>query len=359
MSFRRLTLLLCALATSPVLAEEPQDFPLDAQARARVLDNTLSLVRKHFYSQEKAAKVEQALRQRMKKGEYDGITSTRKLAEALDSHVKALKIDGHLSVFFTPRSVPLDRPLPWELSVEEKRKFDERTRRRDEANNFGIQRVQRLDGNVGYLHLNAFAMAELGAGEASVAAMKLLNATDALIVDLRGNAGGDPNTVAMYLGWLLPQQEVVGGFVTQARIADRTVTPGFLPAGRYGNDKEVYVLTDAKTISAGEQFPYNIQVFKRGKVVGEKTAGAANPTVGLAASEHVIVAVPMGQAVHPVTKTSWEGVGVTPDVAVKGEDAFHAAYEAALRKLAARTDDDQMAEEAREALAGLKPGSRP
>lgn len=359
MSLRCLPLLLCALLSSSALATEPQDFPLDAQARARVLDNTLALIRKHFYSREKGEKVAQALAQRLKKGEYNGISSSKKLAEALDAHLKALKIDGHLAVFFTPRTLQVNRPLPWELSPEEKRTFDERTRQRDEANNFGVQRVQRLDGNVGYLHLNAFSSAELGAGEAAVAAMKLLNTTDALIVDLRGNAGGDGRTVAMYLGWLLPQQEVVDAVVTQARVPDRVVTPSYLPAGRYGNDKEVYVLTDSKTISAGELFPYNIQVFQRGKVVGERTAGAANPTVGLPAHEHIIVAVPMGQAVHPVTKTSWEEVGVNPDIMVKGEEAFHTAYKAALTRLAARTDDAMKAEEAREALASLKPTVRP
>jgi len=40
--------------------------------------------------------------------------------------------------------------------------------------------------------------------------------------------------------------------------------------------------------------------------------------------------VPGGRAVNPITKTSWEGVGVAPDVPAPPEAAFAAAYKAAL-----------------------------
>ncbi|CAH1689983.1 hypothetical protein CHELA1G11_20597 [Hyphomicrobiales bacterium] len=74
------------------------------------------------------------------------------------------------------------------------------------------------------------------------------------------------------------------------------------------------MLFGPKTYSAGEEFAYDLQVLKRVTVVGGKTRGGANPG-GLAdLSSNFFVVVPTGRAQNPITHTSWEGVGVVPDV---------------------------------------------
>ena len=55
--------------------------------------------------------------------------------------------------------------------------------------NFGIHRVERLDGNIGYLDLRRVPVPEI-AGPAVTAAMELVAGTYALIIDLRRNGGG-------------------------------------------------------------------------------------------------------------------------------------------------------------------------
>ena len=63
--------------------------------------------------------------------------------------------------------------------------------------NFGIRRVERLDGNVGYLDLRRVAV-PANAGPAISAAMELVAGTYALILDLRHNGGGSPEGVVFW-----------------------------------------------------------------------------------------------------------------------------------------------------------------
>jgi hypothetical protein len=48
--------------------------------------------------------------------------------------------------------------------------------------------------------------------------------------------------------------------------------------------------------------------------------------------EHFGAFVPTGRAISPITKTNWEGTGVTPDVAVPADQALVVARLMALKK---------------------------
>ncbi|HSY36621.1 MAG TPA: hypothetical protein VK814_12780, partial [Acidobacteriaceae bacterium] len=50
---------------------------------------------------------------------------------------------------------------------------------------------------------------------------------------------------------------------------------------------------------------------------------------------HFDMAVPVARPINPVTKTDWEGTGVTPDYKTSREDALSAAIKVAETKLQA------------------------
>jgi hypothetical protein len=58
----------------------------------------------------------------------------------------------------------------------------------------------------------------------------------------------------------------------------------------------------------------------------------------MVATDRFLVWVPTGRAINPVTKTNWEGTGVTPDIAIKAGDALHAAHVKALEDLVAKSE---------------------
>jgi hypothetical protein len=70
----------------------------------------------------------------------------------------------------------------------------------------------------------------------------------------------------------------------------------------------------------------------------------------------VHIGIPFARSVNPVTGTNWQGTGVVPDLATTAEQAYAVAYARALEQVLALDDvPPPIADEAREALAGLQP----
>ncbi|MGH3212017.1 MAG: S41 family peptidase, partial [Trebonia sp.] len=220
--------------------------------------------------------------------------------------------------------------------------------------NFGIHRVERLDGNIGYLDLRRMPMPE-NAGPAIAAAMELVGGTYALIIDLRRNGGGHPNGVAFWCSYLFPEEPVHLNDIFSADTGETRQfwTLPYVPGTRY-LDRPVYVLISSRTFSGGEDLCYTLQALGRAELIGETTGGGAHPTRGFPISAAVHIAVPFARSINPVTGTNWQGTGVVPDSAVPADQAYDAAYAKALAHVAGLGDiPPPIADEARDALAAL------
>ena len=227
-------------------------------------------------------------------------------------------------------------------------------RRMGRLDNFGIRRVERLDGNVGYIDLRRMAVAA-NAGPAITAAMELVAGTYALIIDLRQNHGGAPEGVVFWCSYLLDERPT---HLNDIFHADTGETRQFwalpyVPGTRY-TERPVYVLTSGHTFSGGEDFAYTLQALGRATVVGETTGGGAHPTRGFPISAAVHIGIPFARSVNPVTGTNWQGTGVVPDVAVPEAQALDTAYAQALEHVLGLDDvPPPILDEAREALTAL------
>ena len=220
--------------------------------------------------------------------------------------------------------------------------------------NFGIHRVERLDGNIGYLDLRRVPV-PANAGPAIAAAMELVAGTYALIIDLRRNGGGSPEGVVFWCSYLVTERPT---HLNDIFHADTGETRQFwalpyVPGTRYV-DRPVYVLTSGHTFSGGEDFCYTLQALGRAQVIGETTGGGAHPTRPFPISPAVHIAIPFARSINPVTGTNWQGTGVVPDVAVPEERAYDVAYGLALRHVLAMDDlPPPIVDEARDAVAAL------
>jgi hypothetical protein len=272
------------------------------------------------------------------------------LAEALTEDMREISNDLHLRVLH--RAVP--RPRYDEDDIGRNAERQAEYARVAARRNYGFERVERLPGNVGYLEQRALDDARL-ASETALAAMRLLTATNALIIDLRRNGGGDPRLVALLCSWLLPSEPThLNSFYTRDDNSfEQFWTLPWLPVPRY-LEKPVYVLTSRRTASGAEELAYNLQTFKRATLLGETTAGAAHPVRLHQLTPHFEVYVAFGRAINPLTGTNWEGVGVVPDIALPAEQALTHTQRLAWQHAVALADTDperaDLAREAREAL---------
>jgi C-terminal processing protease CtpA/Prc len=201
--------------------------------------------------------------------------------------------------------------------------------------NFLVPKAEVLEGNVGYLRIDGFEATAV-AGPTLVAAMRFLAHSDALIFDLRNNGGGDSASVALLMSYLLPPGTKLISFRDRAGGISQSWSQAYVPGGVWSLDKPVFVLTSDKTFSAAEEFAFNLQQHKRGRVVGVRSKGGANPGVIHSIDKHYRMFVPNEVAVGPVTGGNWEGHGVVPDVEVAPDAALQRATELAKEAIGAR-----------------------
>lgn len=339
---------LCLQTATAQQSREQPDMTIDAAARAEVIDGVLKKLNEAYVFPETAKKMEQAIRERVQKKEYDSVTSASKFAQTLTTHLQEVSRDKHLSVNYSHEPFPPETPRR-EPSPEERERFLAFMK----SVNFGFEKVERLSGNIGYLDLRGFMDAEMG-GETVVAAMNFLANTDALIIDLRQNGGGSPAMVALISSYLFRGSTHLNDLYW--REGERTHqwwTAPYVPGKRYG-DKDVYVLTSKRTFSAAEEFTYNLKNLKRATIVGETTGGGAHPGGPSRLNAHFSVWVPRGRAINPISKTNWEGTGVEPEVKVPANEALKTAHLAAVNKTAEKTSDQRRKDQLKDVAQTLQ-----
>ncbi len=337
--------------------QEAQAPVLDAAKKQAVVDEVATLLNREYVFADTAKKMEEALRAQLKNGSLDKAADAPAFARAVSMVLSMVSKDGHIGFAFNPAMAEDMRRLQGQ-SEEDRRKVRERRDLEARRANFGFRKVERLDGNVGYLDFRMFASPDQ-AGPTAIAAMNFLAHCDAIIVDLRQNGGGDPAQIQLISTYFFDEPVHLNDLY--ARAADRTENYWTLPfvPGPRASGAELYILTSGRTFSGAEEFTYNMKNLKRGTVIGETTGGGAHPTATRIVQRDFVLRVPFARAINPYSHTNWEGTGVAPDVAVPAAEAFDRAYAMALEKLAAKATDPARRAEYGWILAGLKAKSEP
>jgi hypothetical protein len=290
---------------------------------------------------------------RVERKEYDAFAGPREFAETLTKHLQEVSRDKHLRLVYDPEGLPR-RSGPPDPEERARALADERRR------NFGFDRVERLDGNVGYIELRGFSGTP-EARETAVAAMNLVADTDALIFDLRRNGGGSPFMIGILSSYLFERVVHLNDFYVRETDSRREFfTTAEVQGRRYGVEKPVYVLTSSRTFSAAEEFTYNLKNLRRATIVGETSGGGAHPGGVRRITDYFGIWLPTGRAINPITKTNWEGTGVEPDIKIGAADALRAAHLDALKTLRATATDSRYRDQLDAAIAALeKPKPQP
>lgn len=285
------------------------------------------------------------LRTRLAEGAYSDVDDEA-FAALVTTDLQSVNGDKHLRLLHSHDEVPeTGQVSAWDPVAYQKEA---------ELDAFGIAKVERLKGNVGLLDLRLLHGAEI-ATPAYTAAMNLIAHTDALIIDVRNNRGGDPNTVALICSYLFDERVHLNDIYNRPEdITAQYWTLPHVPGPKFGGKKPIYVLTSSRTFSGAEELSYNLQQNERATLIGETTRGGAHPGDRYRVGPHLKSSIPNGRAINPISGTNWEAVGVVPHIAVPEEQAFDLAYKKALEHVLTLGNDGPrrtIAEAAAEALA--------
>jgi peptidase S41-like protein len=250
-----------AAGPSAVRADTPsstaQDAPLTQATVSKTINAVIVELRDGYVFPDKGVQAADALERALAGGTYAGVTDPAQFAQQVTDQLRTVTKDSHMRLIFG--SPFANRPPP---AVPPDAGFE----------------VKRLEGNIGYLRLARFVPPDVF-NPAADKAMQSLADTRVLIVDMRGNGGGHPASVAYLASFFFdPKRPVqMSSLVWRNRGTTTFRTEAFRtsPTPVQYTDRPVYILVDPKTHSAAEAFAYDLQVLKRVTLVGTKTRGGA------------------------------------------------------------------------------------
>lgn len=308
-----LVLLAFCCASSPLQAQS-----LTAADRGAIVAEASKLLKERYVDPQLGASLASELPRAAR--DWSSISDPTAFAIAMTQWLRSRSKDGHLGLSYSAK--PIEEGGVESFSAAEMERYY------GPQVNHGVQKIERLDGNIMLLELSVFPPPSMGA-DVFTAAMNVVAQGDALIIDLRRNGGG-AETASLLMGYLLdPGQPLSGSY---DRPSNRTRTgeaPAWVPGRRFGSKKPLYILTSRRTFSAAEAVAYDLQALGRATIVGERTGGGAHPFEYRRVHPHFALDLPEGKSINPITGGNWQGVGVKPEVEVPSSEALTRAIELA------------------------------
>ncbi len=328
--------LACSASAQRVVTQS--DATIDQALREQTVDRIGELLTARYVFPDVAARCAEHISEQLRSGSYDRYASAAPFADALTRDLQSISKDKHLRVRPRVADAPSLGDDEREPTPEEQLAMRQRMTENMRKDNFGFEKIERLQGNVGYLDLRGFVPAEIG-GETAIAAMNLLANADAVIIDLRRNGGGSPSMIQLISTYFFDEPTLLNTMYW--REGDRTDQFWTLPhvPGRRMADTPLFILTSNYTFSGAEEFSYNMKNLKRGTLIGETTGGGAHPGGNVPVNDLFAMFVPVGRAINPTSKTNWEGTGVEPDIAMPASQALTFAHAKAIESLENNASD--------------------
>ncbi len=267
---------------------DQKDLQISSKEKAQIIDTIIKAVKLSYVFPKLSSRIETVLLTHERKGDYNKIISSKEFADTISNQLIFTSNDKHLRILYSYDTIPQktnkEPPIPDFIKTFAL------------ENNYGFNKIDILDGNIGYINILGFFPFD-EATEKAIASFDFLSDTKALIVDLRENTGGYAPLANFILSYFFNKQPVklLENVFRDSSKIEQMWSAFYVPGKRYLN-KPVYVLTSSGTFSAGEAFAYILQGFHKAIVVGERTGGGANIGDLIRLNDHFVMNLPVGKA---------------------------------------------------------------
>ncbi len=361
-----LALVLGSLLTAGARAQDPQDeSDFDREKKQAVIEALVEAIDEAYLYPDRAPEIARQLRERFESGAYEDAVSRFTFAARLTDDLRKWTHDLHFSVrhqsggknLLGMRSVPGmrmrtasapqgDSPAgasgspqairiggPGGPSLDPDSPIFQALHEQFRRSNFSMPKLEVLPGNVGYFRLDM--MPPLDVAKPTLdAAMVFLSNTDALVIDLRDTPGG----VGGFIPYLMSYFFAEGGKLLYTRHfgaedrSERYFTSDEV-GGKRRPELPLFVLTSSSTGSAAENLAFTLKHHGRATLLGETTVGGGHSARMAPLGDGFSATIPAAEVIHPETGAGFDGVGVTPHVAVSSGEALREAHTLALTGL--------------------------
>jgi Peptidase family S41/N-terminal domain of Peptidase_S41 in eukaryotic IRBP len=204
-----------------------------------------SLISVNYVDAEKSKEIAKRFQDKINSGTYNKVMYADSLVAIINKDLKEISNDGHLYI----------RVVSKIYNKETKRNWEEDELEREKNQNYGFKEVQILPKNIGYIKVTEF-MHPKRSMQTAIAAMKFIENTTSLIMDLRGNGGGYPGIMEYILNHYFDGEPKL---LSITKFSDKTIVPttnysSDLIYGKLRIGTPLYILIDDRTASAAEYF---------------------------------------------------------------------------------------------------------
>lgn len=321
---------------------------LTNQQISDLVDSVSASLKKYYVFPDKADEMVKYMKAQLQKGVYKKLVNPKQLAQQIETDIRGIHYDAHLHILYEPQM-----RAPKELSPEELVKARKDELVNEKENNFNLQKVEVLPGNLGYFRFNGFTSEPVAAQATLNAALTFLSNTKVLMIDLRFNGGGSsisPPLASYFFKDKTHLYDNVSAFSkdTLSFYTDPSITNGLLLT------MPVYIITSKYTASAAEAFSASMQALKRAVIVGNRTLGASHRTGIFPLGNGFLARLPFYRPVSTSTFKDWEGTGVIPDVVIAEEKGLEGVQEVIYRDLMQKAGTDKEKKAIQWAINDLK-----
>jgi hypothetical protein len=306
-----------------------------AAAGKQVIDSMAATLRARYADADTGAMIAAHIQRRLAAGAYARVNSWDQFVRVVTQDLQSVNEDTHLLLQLGGPGAPGAGPAPGTAA-------------------HGLESVERLDGNVGYIRLTNFLPAP-GMLEAIEGALRILAGTDAMIIDIRNSRGGSP-AVANFIISHFTGPDTSLSLIVYDRVRN-TTTPRYTMAQVPGPRRPsvpLFVLTDDVTRSAAEDFAFVLQNMKRATIVGSRTAGAGRNVAGFPVGHGIIGSVSFTRVMEPNTRREWERTGIIPDVRVHPDSALAVAHREAMNRVMSAASGEPVRKQLQLTLQGIE-----
>lgn len=145
-----------------------------------------------------------------------------------------------------------------------------------------------------------------------------------LILDLRGNPGGDLSIVTSMLNRLIPDDDIPYFSIEGRADAALSIDESYIASGRGPRLNKIILLTDSSSASASEIMTGALCGLDYALSVGETTYGKARGQQHFVYSDGSAVIMTIARLIIP-SEIDYEGIGLKPDYAVENRSVRHPA----------------------------------
>ncbi len=185
------------------------------------------------------------------------------------------------------------------------------TRKRVEGKSVTYRQLE--DPTIGYVKIEQFDSKTPEQFKAAMDALTLAG-VEGFVFDLRGNPGGEVNSIVSVLDYLLPDGNPIAYFRYDQNLGKKDVV--YKAKDGHEVTLPMTVLCDQYTASAGELFTSALRDYEAATVIGVKTYGKGTAQSLIDLRDGTAFTISTARYDPPIGE-NYEGVGITPHITVE------------------------------------------